>query len=134
MESNDTYSDPIGWLQGPLGVQFTDVTSLSIDGDMWLTTTDGTIKKFTSGKEASFTIVGLQERFSTPIWLYTRENTTNLYVLEPSKRRLVILTKTGEFVREVKSNSLASATGIFVNETLQKAFAVSGSIIYEITL
>lgn len=134
VKSDGAYSDPIGWLQGPLGVQFNSVSSMSIDGDLWITTTEGAIKKFTSGREAAFTIVGLQEAFDTPIWLYTRENTTNLYILEPAKRRLVILTKTGEFVREVKSNSLASATGVFVNDALQKAFAVSGSIVYEIAL
>jgi hypothetical protein len=133
-KGSDEYSDPIGWLQDPLGVQFSSVTSVSVDGDLWITTTDGEVKKFTAGKEAKFTIVGLQEVFSTPIWLYTRENVANLYVLEPGKRRLVILNKNGEFIREVKSNSLASATGIFISDELKKAFVVSGSIIYEISL
>lgn len=132
--ADTTYSEPVGWLQSPLGVQFTDVTSMAIDGDLWITTSDGSIKKFSSGRAAEFTVVGLQEPFSNSIWLFTNEASTQLYVLEPAKERVVILDKQGEFVREVKSNSLSAAIAIFVNESLGKIFAVSGSIVYEIAL
>lgn len=128
------YSDPIGWLQGPLGVQFTSVSSLSIDGDLWITTTAGEIKKFSAGSSQTFSITGLSESFSSPIWLYTNEEQQNLYVLEPAKKRLVIISKDGRFLRQIVSGSLASATGVLANEQLKKAFAISGSIIYEIAL
>ncbi len=133
-EKSDTYSDPIGWLQDPLGVSFDSIKSLMIDGDVWLSTEKGEILKFSAGKKASFAVTGMSEPFSTPTFLFTQEATTNLYALEPEKKRLVVLTKSGQFLREVRSNSLASATGFFVQEQLGKAFVVSGSIIYEVTL
>lgn len=133
-KSKDSYSDPIGWLQDPLGIDFDSVTSMMIDGDVWLGNNQGIIKKFTSGKAAPFIIMGLEEKFSSSIKLFTNENAANLYILEPAKHRLVVLSKEGQFLKEVKSNSLASATGIFANEALKKAFIVSGSIVYEVAL
>lgn len=133
-KSDNTYSEPVGWLQSPLGVQFTDVTSMAIDGDLWVSTRTGVIKKFSSGKASEFTIIGLQEPFATPIWLFTNEASANVYVLEPAKERVVILSKEGSFVREVKSNSLSAATNMFVNENIKKIFAVNGSIVYEIAI
>jgi hypothetical protein len=47
---------------------------------------------------------------------------------------MVILSKNGEFLREVKSSTLAASTGIVASETLRKAFVLSGSLVYEINL
>jgi hypothetical protein len=133
-EKTDTYSDPIGWLQDPLGVSFESIKSLMIDGDVWFTTDVGEVLKFSAGRRAAFSVSGLSEPFSSAIFLFTQEATTHLYVLEPEKKRLVILSKSGQFIREVRSNSLLSATSVFVSDELQKAFVVSGSIVYEIAL
>ncbi|HYD34946.1 MAG TPA: hypothetical protein VD999_02670 [Vitreimonas sp.] len=130
----DGYTDPIGWLTSSQGLDFAQVTSLSIDGDIWLGTKTGEIKKFTTGRPAEFTLKGMTEPFDSSIIVYTSEELQNLYVLEPNKQRVVILSKTGEFLREVRSVSLASATGLIADEQLQRIFPVSGSIIFQIPL
>ncbi len=133
-KSEGSFSDPIGWLQDPLGVPFESVTSFMIDGDVWISTQLGEIKKFTSGRAVAFEITGLQEAFETPVFLFTQEGAANLYVLEPEKKRVAIISKDGQFIREVRSDSLASATTFFVNEQLGRVFAISGSIVYEVGL
>jgi hypothetical protein len=76
----------------------------------------------------------MEEQFSSTVFLFTQEDTTNLYALEPEKKRVVIISKTGQFIREVRSDSLTSATNFFVSEQAGKVFAVSGSIVYEVAL
>lgn len=132
--SDDEYSDPIGWIKPGNPVPYDEINSWSIDGDIWLGTKDGQVMKLTSGEVADFTISGLPQPFTKAITLFTQEDLQNLYVLEPSSQRVVILRKTGEFIREVKSPSLASATTLIVSETLGKALAMSGSLIFDIPL
>lgn len=132
--SDNELSEPIGWLTDKKDLDFTSLKSMAVDGDIWLTTKDGFIKKYTRGEPVAFTLQDLPEPISSSLIVYTKENLTNLYLLEPEKSRLLIFTKEGQFLREIKSESLASATALFANETLQKAFAISGSIIFEIDL
>ena len=132
--TDNGFSDPIGWMQAALGLDYQQISSWAIDGEIWIGTNDGQIHRFASGRPAEFAIKGLPEPFSTRLYLATDENQEHLYVLEPERSRLVILSKNGDFIREVKSGSLASAGTVFVDEGMNKAFAVSGSIIFEISL
>lgn len=127
-------SEPIGWLVDKQGLDFDNIKSIAVDGDLWLSTKDGQLKKYTRGEQADFTPSNLPEEITTPLIVYTKENLENLYLLEPEKRRLLVITKDGQFLREIKSDSLASATAIIANEKLGKAFAISGSVIFEVKL
>jgi hypothetical protein len=129
-----TFSDPAGWVRPGTQIDFENLQSMAIDGNIWLSTKTGQIQKLLSGKPDEFTITGLKDPFTTPVTLYTKDGVDNLYVLDPQKSRLVVLTKKGEFLKEVKSQSLASATTLIVNEKMKKAFAVSGSLVFEVGL
>lgn len=128
------YSDPVGWLRSAPNLVFPDVLSMQIDGDLWLGTKKGEILKFASGRPAEFAVTGLGQPFNSPILLATDEETNNLYVLEAGQQRVVVLSKTGEFIKEVKSASLASATQILALEKQNKVLVVSGSLVFEVSL
>lgn len=128
------FSDPIGWFKPGQRFSYDNLNSLSIDGDIWIGTTDGKIHKLSMGEVADYQIKGLPEAFTSSLIIFTKENLQYVYVLEPASRRLVILQKTGEFVRQIKSGSLAAATSLAVSETAGKAFVVSGSLIFEVSL
>jgi len=76
----------------------------------------------------------LAEPFGSAITLFTKEDYEYLYVLEPTGNRLVMITKEGEFYKEVKSESLASTTRIIVDEENKKAYAISGAEVFEVGL
>lgn len=134
VSENDEYSDPIGWLVGPLGISFDEISSWAIDGDIWIATQDGRIRKYSSGQQADFSPQGLREQFSGRLTMVTNIDVANLYVLEPSQQRVVILSKEGQFLREIKNVSLAAATELLVNESAGRAYVVSGSTIFSINL
>jgi hypothetical protein len=127
-------SKPAAWVQTSEALDLSTVQNFSIDGDIWLGTTQGEVKKFTSGRESEFSITGLREAFSSPTTVFTKPDLQNLYVLEPQKNRVVVLSKKGEFLKEVKSSTLGAATGIVASEKVGKAFALSGSLVFEIQL
>lgn len=127
-------STPAAWVQTSEAVDFATAQSFAIDGDIWLGTQDGQLRKFTSGREVAFAVTGLKDPFTSALTVFTKPDLQNLYVLEPANSRMVILSKNGEFLREVKSSTLAAGTGIVASETLRKAFVLSGSLVYEINL
>lgn len=122
------------WVQTSEAVDFATAQSFAIDGDIWLGTQDGQLRKFTSGREVEYVVTGLKDPFTSALTVFTKPDLQNLYVLEPANSRMVILSKNGEFLREVKSSTLAASTGIVASETLRKAFVLSGSLVYEINL
>lgn len=133
-EQKDGYSDPIGWVSGAAGFDYEQVSSWAIDGEMWVATREGGLHKLASGREQELEVTGLAEPFTHSLQVFTHEDLENLYVLEPDGKRLVVLNKKGEFLKEIKSDSLISTTTLFVSEKLGKAFAVSGSIVYAMSI
>lgn len=127
------YSDPIGWVSGAVSFDYDQVSSWAIDGEIWVATREGEIHRLAAGSEQDFSITGLTDPFTASLLIFTNENLNNLYVLEPDQNRLVVLSKDGQFLQEIKSASLASTTDLFVSDST-RVFAISGSIIYEINL
>lgn len=133
-DRSGAYSTPVAWLTSPLGVPFDEVTSMAVDGDIWLTTIDGQIKRFSSGKAQEFKLSGMDQPFAGPLTIITSQDLQALYVLEPAADRVVVLNKDGQFLKEIKSSVLGTATTIIVSQEIQKILAVSGSILYQIDL
>ncbi len=132
--NGSSVSDPVGWLVDPLDVSYDSITSIAIDGDVWFTTKEGELKKYSSGRKAAFETKGLPTPFSTPIYIFTSENLDNLFILEPAKNRVVLLDKSGVFVKEITSTSIATVTSMIVDSDGKTAYLSSGSLVYQIDL
>ena len=132
-KQDEGYSDPVSWMKSVSGIEYDTISSLSIDADVWLTTSTGSIRKFTSGRPEIFELRGIAP-FTTAIYAHTTEQLENLYVLEPKLSRVVVIDKKGDFIREVRSETLAAANGVVASETEQKILVVSGSLIFELPL
>jgi hypothetical protein len=127
-------SEPIGWLLDKKDLDFAQLTSLAVDGDVWLTDKTGQIFKYTQGKRVSWQLTGLSTQPDSTLMVVTDDTLQNLYFLEPNRRRLLVVAKSGQLLRELSSPTLAAATGFGVSETQQKAFIISGSTVYSLEL
>jgi len=133
-QGSEGYSAPIGWLTGPLGISFEELSSWAIDGDIWVTTQDGRVRKYTTGRQAEFEISGLEQAFAGRLQIVTSSTLDELYILEPGKQRVVILNKNGQFLRQITHVSLATATGFAISQPAQTAYIASGSLIFSLPL
>lgn len=127
-------SEPIGWLTNKQGIEFSKIFSMAIDGQIWLTTNEGNILRLERGQLIDFSVQGLDKEFKNPLIIYTNLDTEYLYLLESEENRVVVLSKEGKFIKQITSPTLASTTQLLVNEADNKAYAISGSIIYVIDL
>ncbi|PIR58822.1 MAG: hypothetical protein COU69_03415 [Candidatus Pacebacteria bacterium CG10_big_fil_rev_8_21_14_0_10_56_10] len=125
---------PQTWLRSKQGLELDQTTSMSIDGSIWLATGGGQVYKLLNGRPDEFEITGLENELARVTTVATTLESDRLYLLEPGQRRLVVLTKQGEFVREVVSDSLAAASQVIVDQRHNRLLAVNGSQLLEIEL
>lgn len=132
--NDDKLSDPIGWLVDKQGINFESISDLMVDGDLWIGTKNGNLLKFSKGSTADFQIKGLETMPNNPIIFSSNETTNSIAILEKQNKRLLILTKDGQLINEIKSNELAGVSSIAFSDNGEKVYAVSGSVIYEVDL
>lgn len=133
-ESNGSLGAATNWLSSTLGVQAEDVYDMAVDGSIWLTTKTGQLLKFASGRSTSFQMSQLPEEPVGPVSIVTHPDFTYLYLFVPNQGKVLVLTKEGVFVRQIKSTALAGATDIAVDETSGQLYIISGSVIYQVPL
>ena len=134
IDGKNGYSDPIGWLLSPLSVPADSISSLVVDGDVWLATKNGQINKYSSGRVTGFQVSNLEEPLTGAVQLYTSEDDQYLYAFVPAQSRVVVFTKDGIFVKQIKSEVLSGALFTIADEANGKLYAISGSTIYEASL
>lgn len=131
-QTDGKYGESSPWLTDT-SVSLAGAKALAIDGNIYVLQSNGTIKKFFGGKAASdFSAVTLSPGFEGAIDLVTDENTTNLYVLDPVNKRIVILDKTGKLVKQLTSNSFDHLTGLVVDEGNKILYVLNGTTVYSI--
>ncbi len=133
-DREDFSASPSAWLRGKEGVDFESVTSLSIDGDIWMGTNTGGMYRFTRGDRRNFAFTDIVNAPDTSISIYTAEMLPHIYVLEPRAKRIVIFDKSGAYVSSLVSADLESATSLIVDEEGTKAYVLAGSLVYEVEL
>ncbi|MBI4999749.1 hypothetical protein HZB97_03205 [Candidatus Gottesmanbacteria bacterium] len=108
-----------------------NVSSMAIDGSVWLTTDK--VLKFTQGREESFAIQGLEQPLGKELLLFVSDETKDLYILDKTNKRVVVLEKNGNYKSQYIWENLSGITDMVVTEG-KKIFLLSGSKIYEIEI
>ena len=131
---NGELSEAIGWLVDKQELDFTDVVDISVDGDLWLSLADGQILRFNRGYRQDFTLSGLEQMPDGQLLISTREDIDKLVLLDSNQHRLLVVNKTGQVIKEIVSQELAAVSDIDLAMDGNSVFAVSGSLVYQITL
>ncbi len=130
---NEQASSPSAWLRPGTHVDFDTVRSFTVDGDVWMGFSDGSIGRYASGVRRTFSLSDIAQAPIDTVLLYTSETTKQLYVLEPKGERLLVFSKDGTYLSALKSPDFAAASGFVVQEQVGKAYVLAGSILYEVS-
>jgi hypothetical protein len=123
------------WVQTQLeGSTLTDGVSIAIDGDVFVLTSGGAIKKFVAGKEESFTITGLDPALTNPAELFTYTDITSIYILEPKNKRVVVLDKTGKLIKQYTASEWNNPTSMSVDEKNKTVYVLDSNVVYSFGL
>lgn len=109
-------------------------TSIAIDGSIFILYSDGTIQKWTRGKQDSFTVSGLDEQLKNPSRISTDTDADNLYILDNGNGRIVVLKKNGVYETQYQTDVVKTATEFDVLEKDKKIFVLNDKKVWEINL
>lgn len=109
-------------------------TNLSIDGSVWLGTTNGTVMRFTQGKENSFTPQGTDMPLGKRLSVYTNDELKMVYVLDHDYERVVVFDKEGLYMAQYVWKAGFQPTSLAVSEASGKLFLLAEGKIYSTDL
>ncbi|NCO05094.1 MAG: hypothetical protein GW939_03025 [Candidatus Magasanikbacteria bacterium] len=119
------------WLQD--SADLSQARSIAIDGDMYVLT-DSTVLKFSAGTQQNFSVSGLIPRLENPTVLWTYNDVNYIYILEPTNKRVIVLTKEGKLVNQYTSINWNNPTGMIVDDERGEIYVLDGNIVYSFTI
>ena len=110
---------------------------MAIDGAIYVLHQDGRIQKFVGGQPEEFQITGLDEPLKNPTAIYTSldEEVQYLYIADAGNKRIVQLSKDGQFIRQLKPRVedgivFDNLQSLYVDEIGEKMYVLSGNSLY----
>jgi hypothetical protein len=122
------------WLAPTVIPDFSKVVSITIDGTVWVLTSTGKILKFSLGSPQSFVVPSVTPALTNPTFIYSNLDLKNLYILDPANKRVLVLSKTGDYIAQYFSDNLSEAKSLVVSEETKKLVFLAGSKLYSIEL
>ena len=107
-----------------------DIVSITIDGDLFVLKQNGEILKFTAGDQQPFNVSGLDPGLDKPIEIWSYTNVKNIYILEPTNKRVVILNKQGKLLQQYTANEWKNPTGMVVDEPNKVIYLLDNEKVY----
>lgn len=130
---SQTAASPSAWIRSARGVDLTSITSMTIDGEIWLGSREGDIYRLAQGERQEFVPTGLLQPFSSSLLLATSVEGNILAVVEPTTQRVVFINKeTGEYIRQIRSQQIGAVTDVFWGPGEQSLYLVAGSVVYRV--
>lgn len=108
--------------------------SLAIDGDMFVLTEDGNILKFTRGEQQTFTITGLEPKLDRPAKIWTYNEVNQIYIIEPTNKRLVVLDKTGKLIEQFTAPEWVNPTSMVIDAPAKTVYILDKNKVYSFSL
>jgi len=123
------FGKKVSWMEGDKNLLGSE--NIQIDGRIWVGFLEGGIGKYNAGVKENFEISNLSApSLGKNIMVYTSEDETKLYVLDPTNKRIVVIEKNGSFVKQFVAEVIGSATGIAVYEDKARIYLSVGSKMY----
>ncbi|MEK7542273.1 MAG: hypothetical protein AAB524_01060 [Patescibacteria group bacterium] len=110
-----------------------DVQSMSIDGNIWILTTENEIQRYFRGRYQESLNLSIFPEFQNATLIKTTSQLPYLYVLEPQEQRLVILSKSGEVLRQYRSQAFGQVRDFAVSPNGQTIYLFDGAKVYQIS-
>jgi hypothetical protein len=128
------YSDKIPYLKSDTKVDFSTAKRMLIDSSVWVLHSDNNIDRFTEGSPDSFSVGGLDKPIENISAFFVSSDTDNLYLLDSTNSRLVVLTKSGQYVSQLTGDKFKDAQDLVVDEPAKKVYLLENNKIYQISL
>jgi hypothetical protein len=107
---------------------------IAVDGSIFILQNDTTVTNYFSGKKTTFALPAVTPAISKITRIWTTTDAKYLYVLEPSLRRIIVVTKEGAFVRQYTSDTWTELRDLVISEKDKLGYVLHGTTIQRFPL
>ena len=108
--------------------------AMTLDSNIWILTKDNEIQKYFKGRyQESFKPV-IFPSLENPTRLKTKPDLPHLYLLDPSGNRVIILTKSGEVIKQYRSSAFDHLLDFEISPDGKIIYLLNGAKIYEVSV
>lgn len=132
-KTNNKYGTPVSWLKDQF--DFKNFSSISIDGYIYLSDSNGSLKRYLRGYEKAFVLDAINPKLENIYKIYTIEDSDYIYILDKSQSRIIIYNKnTLSLFGQYKSSEFNDIKDFIVDTKNNKIYLLNGTKVFEIVL
>jgi len=113
----------------PLGAK-----AITIDGDIWVINEESEIERYYGGYFRESFNLEIFPYFENPTKIFASNNLPYIYLLDPPNKRVVIMTKHGELVRQYQSEKFNNLLDFTVSQNGKIIYLLNAANVYKITV
>lgn len=121
------------WLAQGVKPDLSNVTSWSIDGNVWLLTNTYQILKLGNGNPLDFSLKNIDED-PKAIDIYTNEDNKYIYLLDKVNKRVLVIDKEGNYKAQYLINNIQNATKIIASESAKKIILLESDKLFSLDI
>jgi len=110
------------------------LAAFAIDGSVWVAYTNGQIDKFTKGLRDSIPFSEFPDKIGEDIQLYTEEGFANIYVLDRTNKKLLVIKKNGQYQNQYALDEFDTTVSIAIDEKKSIGYIATEKIVYSFDL
>jgi hypothetical protein len=130
VKSGNGFPTAAAWFK--VAADLSDAASLSIDGSIYILKKNGQLLKYLKGKEEEFNLDAVEPAIEEAKKVMVSPELNYIYILEPSKQRLVVFDKTGKFILQYKSDQFTDLKDFTVDEKKKIIYFLNGNSVFEV--
>lgn len=129
-EREDKFTAATKWMKE--SADFSQATDMSIDGRIYVLLANGELLKYLRGKKEDFALDAVEPAIEQATKAAVSKNLEYIYILEPSKQRLIVFNKSGDFLTQYQSDKFTGLKDFAVDEQMKKIYFLNNSSVYEL--
>lgn len=110
------------------------IESIAVDGNIFTLHQDGSVKRLFKGVEAEYGLGPITPSLASAERIYASEELQYIYVVDPSNKRVVILTKDGQLVSQAYVEAAADLQDIAISADEETMYALDGTRVLSMSL
>lgn len=130
----NSFSEPQTWIKDRQSANLTTATNISIDGSIYVVNQDGKINKFYAGNYESFNNPLIEPPLTDIRQIITSVETQSIYLVEPVSKRIVIINKSGELIKQLLFDTLDSIDYLIISTDNKTGYLLADSKLYQFSL
>ena len=130
----ENFSSKKDWLADEVDTDLSGANCWVIDGAVWILTNLGDILKFNLGNLVNFSLSGVFPELANPKAIYTDEELSYLYILDTDNKRVVVVSKDGEYKAQYVADGISEAKNLVISEEEKKIILLTGEKLVSLEL